>query len=285
MNCLQAKCTVAVLALLPCVTGSGCATTQPPKELVDARAAYQDAQNSHAPELDPASLHEAKVQLDKAEREFADEGSSRRVQDMAYVAQRKAELAGVSAETAYKQKQVEAKKREHSQALAKQSEEQSAALEQAKDQLEQEQAAREKAEQRAKEAMQKLAAADTKVREEPRGTIITLPGTVLFRSGEAQLLPQAQSKLTEVVTALKDQEKTQLEVQGHTDSQGGYELNMELSKRRAQAVADYFASQGIARDRITANGYGSTQPIADNATAAGRADNRRVEIVVTKSSK
>lgn len=284
MSFTRANSMTTALALLTGVAGLGCGTTQPPKELLDARTAYRDAQKGRASALDPAGLHVAKVELDKAEHAFNEDGDSRRVKDMAYVAQRRAELAEVNGETAYKQNQLEVKKQEQKQALTERSQQQQAALEKTKDQLAREQAAREQAEKRAQDAMDKLAAANTKVRKEPRGTIITLPGTVLFKSGEAQLLPSAQAKLSEVVTALKDQENAQIEVQGHTDSQGGYELNMELSKRRAQSVADYLASQGIARDHITANGYGATQPIADNSTSAGRADNRRVEIVVKQGS-
>ena len=284
MNRTNVSPNSAALALLTCVAGLGCATTQPPQELLDARAAYQQAQQSRAPELNPASLHTAKVELDKAERAFEDDGRSQQVRDMAYVAQRRAELAEVGGETSYKENQLEELKRQSSQTLAQQTRERAAALEKTKEQLAEEQAARQAAEQRAREAMKKLAAADTKVREEPEATIITLPGTVLFRSGEAQLLPTAQSKLTEVVQALKDQENAQIEVQGHTDSQGGYELNMELSKQRARSVADFLASGGLPRDRITSNGFGSSQPVADNGTPAGRADNRRVEIVVKRGS-
>lgn len=277
--------TTVVVALLSCVAGLGCGATQAPKELLDARAAYQTAQAGRAREFDPASLHEAKVELDKAERAFEDDGRSQRTKDLAYIAERKAELAEVSGQTAHKQNQLQQSKREQAQALGQQAQQSAAALQETKQQLAQEQAARQAAEQRAHDAMQKLAAADTKVREEPQATIITLPGTVLFRSGESQLQPMAQSKLMQVASALKDQDHAKIEVQGHTDSQGGYELNMELSKRRAQAVADYLASQGISREQISSNGYGPTQPIADNSTPAGRADNRRVEIVVQHGSR
>lgn len=271
---------VTAFALVSCMASVGCGTTQPPRELVDARAAYQEAQNSRAPKLDPASLHEAKVQLDKAENAFDDDGASQRAKDLAYIAARKAELAQVSSETAYKENQLKETERQRSAAQKNQAQQSTADLQDAKQKLEQEQAARQAAEARAREAMQKLAAANTKVREEPRGTIITLPGTVLFRSGEAQLLPTSQTKLMEVVTALKDQDKAQIEVEGHTDSQGSYDFNMELSKRRAQSVADFFSSHGIERERVSVAGYGSSQPVADNSTPAGRADNRRVEIVV-----
>jgi outer membrane protein OmpA-like peptidoglycan-associated protein len=69
-------------------------------------------------------------------------------------------------------------------------------------------------------------------------------------------------------------------VEGHTDSQGTVSGNQDLSQRRAQVVRDYLVSRGISADRLTSQGFGSTRSIADNASAEGRADNRRVEIVV-----
>ena len=73
---------------------------------------------------------------------------------------------------------------------------------------------------------------------------------------------------------------TTILVEGHTDSHGSKVLNLELSQRRAQTVRDYLASQGIAPERIKAEGLGFTRPVANNKTAEGRANNRRVEIVV-----
>jgi outer membrane protein OmpA-like peptidoglycan-associated protein len=69
-----------------------------------------------------------------------------------------------------------------------------------------------------------------------------------------------------------------VEIGGHTDNTGNAASNMRLSLARAQAVRNYFIGKGIAADRLTARGYGSTQPVANNATVAGRAENRRVEL-------
>jgi outer membrane protein OmpA-like peptidoglycan-associated protein len=69
-------------------------------------------------------------------------------------------------------------------------------------------------------------------------------------------------------------------VEGHTDSQGGSAFNQDLSQHRAEAVRDYLVSRGIAADRITAQGFGPTRAVADNGSSEGRANNRRVEIVV-----
>ena len=73
-----------------------------------------------------------------------------------------------------------------------------------------------------------------------------------------------------------------IEVAGHTDSRGSDEYNMKLSQRRAEAVRSYLVSKGIASDRLSAKGYGESQPVADNATDEGRFQNRRVELAPLK---
>ena len=111
--------------------------------------------------------------------------------------------------------------------------------------------------------------------------VITLSGSVLFTSGKSDLLPAAQLKLNDVAKALTEQDPdSKMVVEGHTDSQGAAAFNQELSQERAQSVRDYLVSRGIAGDRITAEGFGPSRSIADNATPEGRANNRRVEIVV-----
>lgn len=115
--------------------------------------------------------------------------------------------------------------------------------------------------------------------------VITLSGEVLFASGESALLPGAMLKLNEVADALtKSNPDSKITVEGHTDSQGKPQFNQELSLKRAQSVRDYLVSRGIASDRITAQGMGSQRPIAPNNNAEGRANNRRVEIVVQPSA-
>ena len=111
--------------------------------------------------------------------------------------------------------------------------------------------------------------------------VITLSGGVLFASNKSDLLPSARLKLNEVADALlKQDSESKIVVEGHTDSQGGAAHNQQLSQRRAQAVRDYLVTRGIAQDRITAEGFGVTRPVAENTSSEGRANNRRVEIVV-----
>src|SRR3954471_18497355 len=148
-------------------------------------------------------------------------------------------------------------------------------------QLEEEKKARELAEKRARDAMDKLAvAAALAVKEEPRGTVITLPGAVLFPTAKWDLLPGAREKLDQVAEALKNQADHKMIVEGHTDSQGTESSNMELSQRRAQSVRDYLVSRGVPNEIISAQGLGQGRPVADNRTPKGRQNNGRVEIVV-----
>jgi len=122
------------------------------------------------------------------------------------------------------------------------------------------------------------------VKQEDRGTVITLSGSVLFESGKATLLAGAQEKLSQVAQALKNQAEHHFIIEGHTDAVGSSRINDELSKKRAEAVKMYLVSQGVSPELIESRGMGSTKPIADNKSAEGRANNRRVEIVVQPDS-
>jgi outer membrane protein OmpA-like peptidoglycan-associated protein len=274
-----------IVALL---AGYGCASTPPSPELLDARSAYIRAESGPASQLKPDSLHEAKVALDKAERAYVDDPGAMSTRDVAYLALRRAELAEVEARDAKAAQEKARAEKELAgmtqvqlsrtrQQLASASEK----LTGAEQQLANERSAREAAEKRAKEAMDRLAAtAAGSVKQESRGTVITIPGSVLFASGKTALLPGAQAKLKAVADALKDQAEHDILVEGHTDAQGSDASNLELSQSRAQSVRDYLVAQGVPVDRIRAQGAGEARPVADNNTPEGRANNRRVEIIV-----
>jgi outer membrane protein OmpA-like peptidoglycan-associated protein len=110
--------------------------------------------------------------------------------------------------------------------------------------------------------------------------VITLSGSVLFATGKSELLPIAKDKLNEVAKALKDQGFKSIIVEGHTDSRGNAQKNEELSFARAESVRSHLVSQGLPADKVRATGLGSGRPVAANETPEGRANNRRVEIVV-----
>jgi outer membrane protein OmpA-like peptidoglycan-associated protein len=124
------------------------------------------------------------------------------------------------------------------------------------------------------------------VKEEANETVITLSGSVLFKTGKAELLPLAENKLAKVADALKQlDDEQQIVVEGHTDSRGSSEMNQELSQKRAESVQKYLASQGVNSSRLKAVGKGEQDPIADNNSPEGRANNRRVELRITRSDK
>lgn len=261
-----------------------------PRSLVDARAAYQRATQGPAAQLTPAQLHVAQTYLALAEETYDDEGNSLNARDRAYVAQRKAEMAEVQANIvqAETREAVARKRMEENQAREAAATQQS--LKQAQTELAGQRAElaaerqrREEAERRAQEAISQLSKIAS-VKHEPRGTVITLSGAVIFASGKSDLLPTARHKLDQVADALKQSSPdSTFRVQGYTDSTGPASVNQELSTRRAATVRDYLVSRGVPENRITSEGLGPSNPVADNRTAEGRANNRRVEIVVQSS--
>ncbi len=287
--------TIHAFGLLFTLAGvAGCTTAVAPPELVTARTVYDRAAHGPTAQVNPTDLHTAKESLDAAEQSFNADGDTQDTRDLGYTAGRRAEtaetrarammataqkdqvVAQMYASTASQAQRSSAELGLANQALAAQG----AALQSQGAQLQNEVQRREAAERRAAQAAADLARIAS-VKQEARGMVITLSGSVLFTSGSATLLPAAQLKLNDVAAALTKQDPdSKMVVEGYTDSQGSASSNQDLSQRRAQAVRDYLASRGIAGDRITAQGFGPTRAIADNASAEGRANNRRVEIVV-----
>jgi len=103
-------------------------------------------------------------------------------------------------------------------------------------------------------------------------------GVVLFDFAKYDIQPEAYSLLDEAVSVLKKNPEIVVEIQGHTDNIGSGAYNQKLSENRAKAIVDYLVDHGIASYRLTAKGYGFTQPVASNDTEEGRAKNRRVEL-------
>jgi OOP family OmpA-OmpF porin len=132
-------------------------------------------------------------------------------------------------------------------------------------------------------ALQSLASI-ANVSEESRGIVITMAASSLFSGSASALLPMAKERLRQVARALLEQGDAKIIVEGHTDSRGSSEKNLELSTLRAREVRSYLVSQGIPTANIQATGLGEERPIATNETNEGRASNQRVEIVVSPTS-
>ncbi len=132
---------------------------------------------------------------------------------------------------------------------------------------------------------------EAKLREELQGTgvsvtrvgddiILNMPGNVTFDVNQAAINASFYPVLNSVAKVAQEYNKTLIDVAGHTDSTGTVAYNMDLSQRRANSVVQYLQGQGVDSARIYAEGYGPHYPIADNSTAEGRSQNRRVEIAL-----
>lgn len=118
------------------------------------------------------------------------------------------------------------------------------------------------------------------VREEARGLIISLPGSIYFDFDKADVRPEMRGRLTEIAKALSAVKGLTLMIEGHTDSDGAGDYNLRLSNLRAEAVRSILLSAGVPSERARAVGYGEMRPRVPNTTASAKAQNRRVEIVV-----
>ena len=257
----------------PAVVLVACSSTLPSRELVDAREVYRRAQSSDARTLAPADLHRAGRALDRAERSHAEAPGSFEESSLAYMARREAEIAMAKASQVVARQDIERAERAYANTQTR-----------LREQAQAEAAASESAllEARAElEAAKKRLEGVSRVRSGPRGLVITLEGAVLFASGESSLLPSAEAKLGRVADVLQKQDpKKSILVQGHTDSVGSDEGNLELSEQRAEAVKTFLVARGVPPDRIRSEGKGESQPLTGNDTPEDRANNRRVEIVV-----
>lgn len=133
--------------------------------------------------------------------------------------------------------------------------------------------------QQAKE-MQAILAEQDRLRRQQERLELALSSDILFASGSASLQPGARDKIRQLAGVLNRYPRTTIQVIGHTDARGSEESNLELSRRRAQAVAEELVAAGVSPSRITTLGRGESSPIASNDTPEGRAQNRRVEIIV-----
>jgi outer membrane protein OmpA-like peptidoglycan-associated protein len=280
------------VVLVTIFAAAGCASTLPPNELVAARATYARAAQGPASSVALADLDTAKKNLDRAENAFKDNGDTYATKDQAYAAARSAELAETRARTTLAMKSKDQTNATAHANETNQAQLTAAELTKTKGQLASQNQAlateterRQLAENRAAQAAADLAKFASVKQDPVRGMVITLSGGVLFESAKWQLLPGAEGKLDEVANALTKQDVTStVAVEGHTDSQGKNAANQELSQKRADSVRTYLVSRGIASDRITASGFGASRSVADNTSPEGRANNRRVEIVVKPKS-
>jgi outer membrane protein OmpA-like peptidoglycan-associated protein len=124
-----------------------------------------------------------------------------------------------------------------------------------------------------------------KIERVSEGIKITFDTGILFDVNKSALKPEAQANLTKLAAILNKYPDTEILIEGHTDSTGTHDYNMDLSLRRAQTVANALSGQQVLVSRLNMMGYGPDQPVASNSTAAGRAANRRVDLAIYANDK
>ena len=132
----------------------------------------------------------------------------------------------------------------------------------------------------ASQLRKELTGTGVQVRKVDEMIYLVMPGNITFNTNEAYIKQSFQPVIVSIAKVLKKFDKTAVQVNGYTDNTGSDAINNPLSVKRANAVADFLKIQGVAANRVIANGYGSANPIASNATAEGREKNRRVEVVL-----
>jgi outer membrane protein OmpA-like peptidoglycan-associated protein len=275
---------------------AACGASRPTPELQTARSAYSQARSSEAAQYNPLGVHEAYKALRAAEAVHEDDPGSARERGYAYIAVRKSELAIARASEALARREQERAQTDYQASLERRSEEKARQSEQYAEQLGQTQeqlsANAEALAVRERELEQQRAAAERAqtelrqmeaMREEAGRLVISLSG-VLFESGGNQLSAEAQGRLDTVAQALAAYQDRNIVIEGHTDARGSDATNHQLSQKRADAVREYLGSRGVPAERMRSIGRGESAPIASNDTAEGRANNRRVEVIVEPAS-
>jgi outer membrane protein OmpA-like peptidoglycan-associated protein len=296
--------------LLPLAVVAGCASAEVEQaakaQLGRAQTAYRQAQS------DPSVQAYAQLQLADAQKAFqaAEQAKTpEEMQQLGYLAERKAQIAStvgatrkieqdtqqLSKETGdillqKRERELRAARgeaddaRKAAEARARDAETKAREAEQARAQAESARAqadaeAKARAAEQAKTATLTRELADLKAQQTERGLVLTV-GDVLFATGKAEIASGGLRSINKLAEFLKQNPKRNLLIEGYTDNTGSEDFNLGLSQRRADAVKDALTSKGVASDRITTKGYGPKYPVVANDSAAGRQQNRRVEVVV-----
>jgi len=276
-------CAAVGAVCLISATGVGCAAKNN-QALERARASYMQAQQdpqiaTHA----PVALQEAETALHKAERTWEETGEQKEVDHLAYMTERKVDLARTTTQSKIAEVEMQqlGEERERVRLEARTREAERAQQQAAARGREAEQARlqAQEAADRARQLEHELA--DLKARQTERGLVLTL-GDVLFEYDKADLKPGTVHKLYPLVTFLKENPERNLLIEGHTDSLGSDSYNLDLSERRARTVQTFLLQNGIIPTQIAARGYGEAYPVTANDTEAGRQQNRRVEVVILR---
>jgi outer membrane protein OmpA-like peptidoglycan-associated protein len=273
-----------------------------PLEMYEARNAVDIAKSRGAAQYAPEILSKAQASLDEAESALARKADKKEIvstarqtvqfsEDARTLAAQRQEEQRIKAErdaaAAQAKSEAEAKAREEASRQAELDAAKQAQMKAEADALKTKEEAAQAEAQRARQATADLRAQlleqlnrilDT--RDTPRGLVVNM-GDVLFDIGKYDLRTQAREKLAKLSGVVLAHPGLNLAVEGYTDNIGSEDLNQKLSEKRADSVRTFLVAQGLGDGSVTSQGFGMSTPVADNATAAGRQENRRVEIVVS----
>lgn len=282
---------LTLFSMVAALMVAGCAPpTQELESLVTARNSYAQAQNSvdvqkHA----TLELKKAQEHLSKAEA-LAERGAPRdEIEHHAYLTRQQARIALETGEFKAGQQKIESASEERNRVLLQARE---AEVQRATQRAQEYESRAQQYEERAREAERAKLSAEEKSqrlqqqiselegRETPRGIVLTL-GDVLFDLNKAELRSGGMATVEKVATFLKEYSERTVMIEGFTDSTGAEDYNQKLSERRANSVRDALVARGISPERIATRGYGERFPVATNETAAGRQQNRRVELIIS----
>ncbi|MGL4317491.1 MAG: OmpA family protein [Pseudomonas sp.] len=256
----MAKITLGGSLMLSLSLLGGCASQQSEQSLTQAEASFQSVkENPDVLRSAPKDVIRAGESLARAERLSSYWGSSDDVQHYAYLSQRYSEIAAQHSELNLSHERAAKLELERQRLQLALREAKLLSLQQQGPGLE--------------EQMLSLAASET-----DRGLVMTL-GDVLFEAGRSELNASANRTLLKLVQFLQINPRRSVRIEGYSDSRGDPRENLELSRARAQTVADVLGDLGIEARRMLVEGYGEAYPVAENASNRGRAQNRRVEIV------
>ncbi|GGJ82098.1 OmpA family protein [Pseudomonas matsuisoli] len=249
------KKTIFLPTLLAMAIGLSACATKPNPDLDTARSNFETLQtNPQATQIAALETKDANDALDKAEKAFRDGEDREKVSQLAYLANQRVNVA-----------------------------KQTIALRAAEQRLQGVSAERAQARLDARDAQIKKLQEQMNAKQTDRGTVVTF-GDVLFDLNRSELKPGGMRNVQQLSQFLQENSERKVIIEGHTDSTGSDSYNQSLSERRAMSVKSALVRMGVDPSRLVTQGYGKEYPIADNSSAAGRAQNRRVEVTISNDA-
>ena len=272
---------VAVTAL------AACSSLPPPNaDLAEARATLIQARSNPAVAVQaPLELEKADQALARAQTSWTEDRDEAQTRHLAYLAMQKAKIAANLGAQRQTEDQIKNAGAERESVMAEADRQRAEAAEAAAQAAQRDVAVArtQTVQQMARAAVLERELAVLQAKQTDRGLVVTLQD-VLFASGRASLAPGAQRTVDHIAAVLREHPRRRVLIEGYTDNVGSPEMNVDLSQRRAEALRRALLNRRVAPDRMEIRAHGEAMPIADNASAAGRTQNRRVEVLFSDSN-